>query len=364
MAGDPHDVRAIQAPVVSLDEGGYRVTWRVVSVDGHPVSGSFVFTVGSGGPQPPPPGDLFAGAEDHQGRGASANEIQFAGAALVPALLRGLSLSALLALTGLLGFSSYARHRSARQLRLCDWLAVSAMVLLAGHLIAWLLHVSPANSLDAELVWTTLEDKPGLAELLRFLLAGLAVWALLLARSQRLAFAFSLTAVATGGAIGHPAAIHPLVAIPMKALHLAAVALWLGGILWLSTADLRSADMVAGASRVSRAALLAIVVVGLTGTVQAALFLSAWEDIYRSAYGLTLLGKLAGLLALAAFGAYHRYGVIGRPGMIDGTGIFTRSLRLEVMTMIAVIMLGGFLAYVPTPGVHSNGARQATHGVI
>src|ERR1700691_5600116 len=35
--GDPHDVHALIAPVDSPASGAYRVEWRVVSADGHPV---------------------------------------------------------------------------------------------------------------------------------------------------------------------------------------------------------------------------------------------------------------------------------------------------------------------------------------
>src|SRR4051812_30716919 len=38
--GDPHDVNALIAPVGTLANGAYRVEWRVVSADGHPVEGS------------------------------------------------------------------------------------------------------------------------------------------------------------------------------------------------------------------------------------------------------------------------------------------------------------------------------------
>src|SRR6185436_12844287 len=43
--GDPRDVHAVIAPVDPLGPGSYRVAWRVVSADGHPVDGSFGFTV-------------------------------------------------------------------------------------------------------------------------------------------------------------------------------------------------------------------------------------------------------------------------------------------------------------------------------
>lgn len=43
------DVRVVDStahqPVYPLRSGGYTVTWRVVSADGHPVTGSFAFTV-------------------------------------------------------------------------------------------------------------------------------------------------------------------------------------------------------------------------------------------------------------------------------------------------------------------------------
>src|SRR5947209_6971066 len=40
IGGDPHDVHAIIAPVSGLAAGAYRIVWRVVSADGHPVDGT------------------------------------------------------------------------------------------------------------------------------------------------------------------------------------------------------------------------------------------------------------------------------------------------------------------------------------
>src|SRR5689334_15744902 len=44
--GDPRDVHAVIAPVDALGTGSCKVGWRVVWADGHPVDGSFSFTVG------------------------------------------------------------------------------------------------------------------------------------------------------------------------------------------------------------------------------------------------------------------------------------------------------------------------------
>lgn len=39
----------VAQPLAELGDGAYQVTWRVVSSDGHPISGTFAFAVGAGG---------------------------------------------------------------------------------------------------------------------------------------------------------------------------------------------------------------------------------------------------------------------------------------------------------------------------
>ncbi|GAA1073817.1 copper resistance CopC family protein [Nocardiopsis metallicus] len=78
-----------------IAEGGYAVRWRVVSSDGHPISGTFTFEVGEGGPPPPP---LDAVPEGDPGESSPAPEPVASGpvADLVPR-------TAVLALVGALG---------------------------------------------------------------------------------------------------------------------------------------------------------------------------------------------------------------------------------------------------------------------
>ena len=44
--------QATQPVAADLPDGAYDVRWRVVSADGHPVSGTFAFTVGDAEPEP------------------------------------------------------------------------------------------------------------------------------------------------------------------------------------------------------------------------------------------------------------------------------------------------------------------------
>ena len=107
--------------------------------------------------------------------------------------------------------------------------------------------------------------------------------------------------------------MQPLVAIPAKATHLLAGAVWLGGLLWLLATDRSDRPSFAReASRVSAMALICVVLVALSGVVQTWLFLPSLWDLFRSSYGAVALAKVAGLAVLIAFGAFHRARVLPR----------------------------------------------------
>ncbi|MEO8562353.1 MAG: copper resistance protein CopC [bacterium] len=359
-AGDPHDVNALVAPVHPLTAGAYRVDWRVVSADGHPVEGSYVFTVELPGtvasPAPresvaPPPPDIHA--PDDAGTVNWGPSV--AGAPLVPSLLRGLAVGTLMAAAGLLVFLSFGRVptdlAARRPEAFARWLSVAAVPLLVAHHAAWALNALPEHSLGPDMLSAMLTSNVGRAELWRSGLALLAAWAIVLARRPRLAMAFSIAAVLFSGTTGHSAAIHPMWTTPAKALHLLAGAVWLGGLLWLLTFDRSDATRFEReASRVSSAALIAVLVVTASGVVQTFLFLATPLDLFRSAYGAVALAKIAGLLVLVGFGAYHRFRVLpALAGDARRSTQFASTLRKELVVMAVVILLGGLLGYVPPP---------------
>jgi putative copper export protein len=110
---------------------------------------------------------------------------------------------------------------------------VASAVLIVGHLAAWIVHTSPDQTLTTEWATSALGTAVGQIELWRTGLAVLALWALALARRYGIALAFIVASLAVSGAIGHPAAMQPFIAIPAKAIHLLASGVWLGGLLWL-----------------------------------------------------------------------------------------------------------------------------------
>jgi len=361
---DPRDVNAVIAVIDSIAPGGYRVSWRVVSADGHPVDGTFTFTLadsalGTRGPQvaeppvvEPDPGPQPAMEDDVWGP-------SLFGAPLIPAAFRGAGLGALMALAGLLFFRARAEPAiqagDARVRRVLMTAAVAGPLLLTAHVVTWLINTSPDHTLDMAWMSAALGTSIGRIELWRTGLALLALWAWWIARRIWVAIVFSAAALAVSGATGHSAAMQPLLSVPAKSIHLLASGVWVGGLLCLVVrpANDTLSAFADDAMRVSTAALVAVIAIALSGVVQTLTFLPSVADVFTSPYGWLALAKTAGLLALVAFGAYHRQRVM--PGVSGAhpaphTVVLRTSVRRELVIMSIVILLGGLLAYVPPPG--------------
>ncbi|MEO6527256.1 MAG: copper resistance protein CopC [Gemmatimonadaceae bacterium] len=369
VSGDPHDVNALMAPVhVTLAAGAYRVMWRIVSADGHPVDGSFVFSVGDGaaaradtvGPPVPVGGIGDANASANWGP-------NIAGAPALPSLLRGLAVGTLMAAAGLLLFITWTdRGNESATLgaaRLARALTVAFVVLLPLHLLAWAMNASPEHQMSGEMLSSTMSSGVGRLELWRTGLALVGALLFLVARRPRIALVFAFLSLLVSGATGHSSALSPLWTTPAKALHLVAGAVWLGGLLWLITFDRAVPERFEReALRVSSVALICVIIVTLSGAIQTFLFLPKLGDLFTSAYGAVSLAKVAGLLVLVAFGAHHKLKVLPRLRQEPGVaGRFSVTLRREVFVMTVVVLLGGLLGYLPPPdATHSTQSHDPT----
>jgi copper transport protein len=345
---DPHDVSAIIAPVTdSLAAGDYRVVWRTVSVDGHKVSGNFSFTVRGDTSRQASPAKVPPIPEEDT-LPATATLV---GAPAVAAPLRGLALACMMALAGLLFFSLRVRTSTARAWRLSFWLSIAALVVAVAHFIAWTINTAPDHQFDVGWMRALTDTSPGHMELARLAAVALATAALVIGRRPMLSFTFAMSALVISAGIGHPAAIHPLVTIPMNAIHLGAGAAWLGGLLWLIVAERDDAARYAHeARRVSTIALASVVLVVVTGIAQTLFFAGTSTAVLHTTYGKIVIVKIIGVVVLLCFGAYHRYKLM--PRLIDGvTGARLRdSVRFEVGVFILVVLLGGLLAYISPHG--------------
>ncbi len=362
---DPTMDRVLLAAVPALTAGAYRVAWRTVSIDGHAVSGSFVFLVpASAAGSETRAGDEDAVAADRGGAveetgthpDATARfepppaETEILGIGVPPslALSRGAAVATLLALGGLLAIIVWvAPGESPRASRLAYLLALLLPALLVLHLFFWLLSVSPGDALDLETIPALLGTRAGGLELLRL---GLAVAALAtLAFGRHLGAAAFLTLLATlvSGATGHALSTDPAISVPAKAAHLAATQYWLGGLVYLIIEAKDSPEYRTAAQRISRIAVFAVITIAGTGIIQTLAALPAVTSVFTTTYGRLVLAKAAGLVVLGLFGFRNQFSLLPALEEEMGAGRLRRSIMWEMLVMALIFVLAALLAYVP-----------------
>lgn len=344
VTNDPHDVHALVGAVPLSNMGGkYEVYWRVVSADGHLVGGTFSFSVNA--PAATTPTVTIPMNTAVLPKAAATTPAAAEKTPVVASLLRGIGLGALMGALGLLFFGVTTRDVNAvLPARLLATLINIGAVLLVIHFFVWVSHVSP----DSASYSAVIQSKLGRIELARTMLAVLASLAVTPLRRYKLAFGLGVASLLVSGAVGHSAAIEPIFAIPAKSIHLVAGALWLGGLLWLiTTARLNAVTHHDEAKRVSSVAFISVIAVLASGLLQTVLFLNSPADLLNSGYGKLVIAKIIGLLILIGYGAYHRYSLL--PRLNESGSALSASVRQEIAVMTIVILVGGFLAYVPPP---------------
>ena len=272
------------------------------------------------------------------------------GAPVIAASLRGLGVGALMGAVGLLALLAWLLPSGGdgprRSATVLVWAAV---VFLALHAVAWLCDAVGSWHLDADALALLTGTTTGRTELVRVSATLLTAVLAAAVRRPGVAAVVGIVALVASADVGHAAAIATAWSLPLKAIHLAAGAAWLGGLLWLLRADVALPDHATGVARVSAAALVAVIAVTLSGLVTALLFLPAVRDLFHSDYGSVAIAKTVGVGVLALFGAYHKFVLVPRAAAPDAASGLRRSVRYEIAVMIFVILLGGLLAYVSPP---------------
>jgi copper transport protein len=332
-------------------QGTYLVSYRVISADSHPVAGGFTYSVGA--PSTPPTldesGDSANGVVENAIK--VARYIGYAGLVLLigPVLVLTLLWPARLSRRGvgrviwtgmgLVGFATVAGL----------WIQVPYTN--GGGLF----DVSGAQFRDV------LASTFGTAHLIRLgLLAAIALLLRPLLRSpsqsgradQILLIVLGAAALFTWPIAGHPAA-SPVAAVSVvvDAVHLASMAVWLGGLVMLIGFLLRKAnerELGAILPIWSRWATLAVAALVLAGTVQALIEVGTPKALVSTSYGQLIIAKVGLLGAVTAVAAYSRHLVrrqiaAGRPGLLR------RAVGAELGITATVLVLAAILVQT-TPG--------------
>ncbi|WP_245237027.1 copper resistance protein CopC [Streptomyces iakyrus] len=317
-----------------LPEGTYTVSWRVVSSDGHPISGAFTFSIGQPSTTTAPvPAESRADTATSRPYGVF-RYVAYGGLAL----LIGVALFALVC------WPAGASLRPLRRLVLTGWAALFAstvvLLLLRGP---YETGKGLSAVFDLSLLGRTLTGRSGWAlgaRLLLLLAAGILL-ARFASRLRREAdktprdpatapttdqpamqpqFGVGVRAVgalfAVGLALTWAAAEHasaglqvPL-AIPVSVLHLLAMAVWLGGLIALVVALFRApADTMippTAIARFSRLAFAAVAVLVTTGLYQSWRQIGSLEALSTTEYGRLLVLKSIAVVVVLTVAAFSR----------------------------------------------------------
>ena len=349
---DPNDATRVVVHVpTGLEQGVYTVEWRVISADSHVVRGAYRIGVGVA-----PAGDETAAESPFDPSSRLASALRWL--SLVGAFLVGGAIFLLAALPDRL-----ARDFRAREIAR-GYSVVGAAIVLAAWVPAVAVQAAAASGRLGGGIAEVLTATPWGAAFLVRAAAGLAVVAaaaLAWSSARYVLLPATLILFATYSITGHAVAQSTFwgraIAVALDFAHLAAAAVWIGGILVLVAILLQSLSGQANAAERFRAlfawftpaAAACAGIVLATGIYGSSLHVASIAELVTSAYGLLLVAKVvavAGLLLIA-----RRHMRIGRGSAAAGPAM--RSLSIEALAGLTVVALTAALVGQAPPAQRS-----------
>jgi copper transport protein len=354
-AGEPQaDAASVVVPLrTGGGRGTYLVSYRVVSADSHPVAGSLTFSVGAA--STPPTASEGAESVDPVVR------------ALIP-VGKYLGYAGLVLLVGpVLVLALLWPHRLSRRgpARLV-WTG-AGLVLGSTVLALWLQAPYTTGSGLFEVSGADLREVLGstFGAVMLVRLGVVAAATFLLRPLLRgdggesktdlaLLGVLGVAALATWPLTGHPAA-SPIagVSVVVDAIHLAAMAVWLGGLVMLAGFLLRRADereLGAILPIWSRWAATAVAALLLAGSVQALIEVASFTGLLDSTYGRLILVKVGLAAVVIGCAAYSRSLVRRRVAeSAAGPALLRRVVLAELAVTAAVLGVTAALVQIPPP---------------
>ena len=374
--GDP---ATLVVPLKHIPEGWYLVYWRVISADGHPVRGAWTFAVGPNAG--PPPQFVIPSISE---------------TAATPGLviLRWIVFLSLMAGVGLF----VMRIAIARRLVRLRWVTIAWASSLAVALVSTLIYVDVATAKFAlrsafdlgtliPLMHDSMFGKGYLTLalcLLLFAYAGaMAIWldrperprrsigALLALVGAYLAAGAAILAPAVTGHAGQTS--QRGLAIPVDWIHIAAGAVWIGGLIGLLVigATHRAPGLVKVVPRFSNVAFVSVMALIAAGIGNSLFHLPTLASLWETSYGKMVLIKI-GVLAVAMLvasgnllrNAPRLRAAERRPDLAEGAASsLWKLVSVEVVLVVGIIFCAALLTSLAPPSSALAKAGKANASV-
>ncbi|MDS1112645.1 cytochrome c oxidase assembly protein [Gordonia westfalica] len=146
-------------------------------------------------------------------------------------------------------------------------------------------------------------------------------------------------------------------------LHLIGATLWLGGLAAVVVYALASGRWRGLAvRRFSRVAFWCIIVVGLSGVVNAAVRVPL-DQLFSDTYGQLVIAKVAALIVLGALGAWHRRVTIAQLDSAERPSLFVRFGLVELAVFAATFGLAVGLSRTPPPALDTADVSSVENAI-
>ena len=350
------DGRTLVAPISeSLSDGTYVATYRVLSADGHPVSGSLLFGVGEG-------------ALDRSALPSSNGDRLWE---IIGGISRFIIYLAALVAAGVAFFLAFIHDRAEDRWRIVPFVRIGSILALFSAIgivmsQAALLTGKGAGAVtDSNVLRDVLNQNLGWS--LALLMIGLAAVHLStdIAKkvvSQSLALSGGLAVTVSFAVWGHATELSPTaISLAANAIHATAAALWLGGLVGLvMVLSLRAPETVRSTagiigrfSLVAFWSVIALTIAGLTLTITGSD--ASLNSILTTTWGQLILAKIGLTLIVVLIAAWNRRKLV--PSLITPTentselavrwATLLRTIRAEAVLLVAVIALTAIVVNVP-----------------
>ncbi len=350
------DGRTLVAPISeSLSDGTYVATYRVLSADGHPVSGSLLFGVGEG-------------ALDRSALPSSNSDRLWE---IIGGISRFIIYLAALVAAGVAFFLAFIHDRAEDRWRIVPFVRIGSILALFSAIgivmsQAALLTGKGAGAVtDSNVLRDVLNQNLGWS--LALLMIGLAAVHLStdIAKkvvSQSLALSGGLAVTVSFAVWGHATELSPTaISLAANAIHATAAALWLGGLVGLvMVLSLRAPETVRSTagiigrfSLVAFWSVIALTIAGLTLTITGSD--ASLNSILTTTWGQLILAKIGLTLIVVLIAAWNRRKLL--PSLTSPTedtselavrwATLLRTIRAEAVLLVAVIALTAIVVNVP-----------------
>jgi copper transport protein len=348
--------RTLVAPISeTLSDGTYVATYRVLSADGHPVSGSILFGVGNG-------------ALDRSAQPSSSGDRLWE---IIGGISRFIMYLAALVAAGVAFFLAFIHDRAEDRWRIVPFVRIGSILALFSAIgivmsQAALLTGKGAGAVtDSNVLRDVLNQNLGWS--LALLMIGLAAVHLstdipkkVVAKS--LALSGGLAATVSFAVWGHATELSPTaISLAADAIHATAAALWLGGLVGLvMVLSLRTPETVRStAGIIGRFSLMAfwsviaLTIAGLTLTITGSD--ANLNSILTTTWGQLVLAKIGLTLIVVLIAAWNRRTLV--PSLTSPTenngelavrwATLLRTIRTEAVLLVAVVALTAIVVNVP-----------------